>query len=303
MSQRDKQVYYWLKMRKDFFKQHEIKIIRAMPDGEKYVLFYLQLLTESITHEGNLRCSDKIPYTVEMLAAITDTEPEVARGAMDILTKLGLVTVDEDDTVVMLAVKEQGKEMVGSETGQAQKLREWRKKDDKEVTNGLQTGYKEVTNGLQCNPEIRDKSIDINKSINNKKMSMNSKTKSTDIRDIKDIKENNIYQLYQKSIGLINPVICDKLDLYVEDYGEDVVAQAVKVAAECTPDKRNVRYIGGICRNIAYKTGNKDGPTPQPDCPVCHGTGTETLYLRDTGEKISFRCRHCFDPERLAARR
>ena len=36
--------YYWLKLKKDFFKRHDIQIIENMPNGKDYVLFYLKLL-------------------------------------------------------------------------------------------------------------------------------------------------------------------------------------------------------------------------------------------------------------------
>ena len=55
------QKYYWLKLKRDFFKRHDIRIIEAMPNGKDYILFYLKLLCESVDHEGNLRFSEQIP--------------------------------------------------------------------------------------------------------------------------------------------------------------------------------------------------------------------------------------------------
>ena len=74
--------YYWLKLKRDFFKRHDVRIIEAMPNGKDMVLFYLKMLCESIDHGGRLRFSDEIPYTPEMLASITETEKEVAKQAM-----------------------------------------------------------------------------------------------------------------------------------------------------------------------------------------------------------------------------
>ena len=65
--------YYWLKLKRDFFKRHDMKIIENMPNGKDYILFYLKLLVESIDHESELRFSDTIPYNEDMLAVITDT--------------------------------------------------------------------------------------------------------------------------------------------------------------------------------------------------------------------------------------
>lgn len=114
--------YYWLKLPKGFFKRHDIRIIEGMPNGTEYCLFYMKLLCESIDHEGNLRFSDEIPYTPEMLAIITNTNVDVARSALELLRQLKLMEVKEDDTIFMTELPE----MVGSETGMAQYMRERR---------------------------------------------------------------------------------------------------------------------------------------------------------------------------------
>ena len=65
--------FYWLRLKRDFFKRHDIRIIESLPNGKDYCLFYLKLLCESVDHEGNLRFSDQIPYSEDMLATITNT--------------------------------------------------------------------------------------------------------------------------------------------------------------------------------------------------------------------------------------
>ena len=39
----ENQKYYWLKLKRDFFKRHDIRIIEEMPNGKDYILFYLKL--------------------------------------------------------------------------------------------------------------------------------------------------------------------------------------------------------------------------------------------------------------------
>ena len=53
--------YYWLKLPKDFFKRHDITFILSLDEGYQIVLFYLQLMVESIDHDGELRFSPEIP--------------------------------------------------------------------------------------------------------------------------------------------------------------------------------------------------------------------------------------------------
>ena len=116
--------YYWLKLKRDFFKRHDIQIIEAMPNGKDYILFYLKLLCESVDHEGNLRFSDEIPYNAEMLATITGTNVDVVRSAIQIFTQLHMMEIMDDGTFYMSEVEK----MLGSETQWAEKKRAYREK-------------------------------------------------------------------------------------------------------------------------------------------------------------------------------
>ena len=97
----DSKKFYWLKLKRDFFKRHDIRIIEEMPNGKDYVLFYLKLLLESIDHEGSLRFSDTIPYNEQMLSVITNTNVDIVRSAMKLFIELHLIDVLEDQTIYM----------------------------------------------------------------------------------------------------------------------------------------------------------------------------------------------------------
>ena len=68
--------YYWLKMPRNFFKRHDIRIVESLPNGHAVAYFYLKLLVESVDHDGELRFNAAVPYDAEMLATITNTAPE-----------------------------------------------------------------------------------------------------------------------------------------------------------------------------------------------------------------------------------
>ena len=118
--------YYWLKLKKDFFKRHDIRIIEAMPNGKDYILFYLKLLLESIDHEGSLRFSDTIPYNEQMLSVVTDTNVDVVKSAMEMFRQLGMIDIYDDQTIYMAEVNK----LIGSETRWAEKKRIQRAKED-----------------------------------------------------------------------------------------------------------------------------------------------------------------------------
>lgn len=118
--------YYWLKLQRDFFKRHDIRIIEDMKNGKDYVLFYLKLLVESIDHDGNLRFNDTIPYNDTMLATITNTNIDIVRSAMKIFTELKMLEILDDETIFMGEVHK----MLGSETKWAEKKRLYRRIED-----------------------------------------------------------------------------------------------------------------------------------------------------------------------------
>lgn len=120
------QKYYWLKLKRDFFKRHDIRIIEEMPNGKDYVLFYLKLLLESIDHEGSLRFSDTIPYNEQMLSVVTNTNIDIVRAAMKLFIDLNMMSICDDQTIYMNEVEK----LIGSESKWAEKKRLQRAKED-----------------------------------------------------------------------------------------------------------------------------------------------------------------------------
>lgn len=124
--------FYWLKLKRDFFKRHDIRIIEEMPNGKDYVLFYLKLLLESIDHEGSLRFSDTIPYNEQMLSVITNTNVDIVRSAMKLFTELNLIEIFDDQTIYMGEVEK----MIGSESESAGRMRRLRQKQQASLCDG-----------------------------------------------------------------------------------------------------------------------------------------------------------------------
>lgn len=124
MAEYRKEKYYWFKLKDDFFKRHDIKIIKSMPNGKDYVIFYLQLLCESLSHNGKLRFNEEVPYNEEMLSVITDTNIDVVRSAMKLFVQLKIIEIMDDQTIYMTKLQN----MVGSTTVGAEKKKLQRSK-------------------------------------------------------------------------------------------------------------------------------------------------------------------------------
>ena len=120
----DSKKFYWLKLKRDFFKRHDIRIIEEMENGKDYILFYLKMLLESIDHEGHLRFSETIPYNEKMLSVITNTNIDIVRSALKVFTELSMIEIFDDSTIYMSEVSK----LIGSETEYAKKKRAYRQK-------------------------------------------------------------------------------------------------------------------------------------------------------------------------------
>lgn len=140
--------YYWLKLERNFFKRHDIRIVEDMPNGKDYILFYMKLLVESVDHSGSLRFSDTIPYNEQMLSTITNTNIDIVRAAMEIFTSLDMIQILDDNTIYMKEVER----MIGSasNTDNANRQRRFR---EKKKLESLPDNIESVT---KCNASVTD---------------------------------------------------------------------------------------------------------------------------------------------------
>ena len=177
--------YYWLKLKRDFFKRHDIRIVEETPNGKEYILFYLKLLCESVDHDGNLRFSDQIPYNEEMLSVITNTNVDVVRSAVKIFTELKMMEILDDGTIFMAEVEG----MLGFETEWAKKKREYRERQTEERTIEGQCPQNVLT--------MSDKSKSIEKEIEKEKEKDNKRKRFSpptldEVKAYCDERKNNV---------------------------------------------------------------------------------------------------------------
>lgn len=236
----EKKQYYWLKLKRDFFKRHDIRIIEDMPNGEKYLLFYLKLLVESIDHEGKLRFSDTIPYNDTMLGTITATDIDVVRSAVKLFTELGMMEMMDDGTLYM----NQLADMTGHETEWAAKKREYRIQNDTKVQlieDKLRTSQGQKKTMSDKSIEYRDKS------------------KSKD-------KEKSVFG-FHRNVHLT----ADERGKLVAEYGEDGCSQLIERLSgyKAAKGKTYASDLAAIRNWVIKATGIKPSPPPATPCPHC----------------------------------
>lgn len=105
MAEYSKEKLFYLKLNKEFFDQHYIKILETQDNGDKYILFLVKLMCESISHNGYLRFNESIPYDEKMLAAITRTNIDIVRVAIKLFESMGIIEFTKDKTLFIPAVQ------------------------------------------------------------------------------------------------------------------------------------------------------------------------------------------------------
>ena len=127
-SKQDKKKY-WLKLDKDFMKSPQMKVIRNMPNGKDYIIFYLSLMLESVETVGHLRFTSLVPYNAEMLSSVTDTNVDVVRSAIKLFCELGMMQIFDDGTIFMTEVPK----ITGKESESAERVRKYREKQKQDL--------------------------------------------------------------------------------------------------------------------------------------------------------------------------
>jgi predicted phage replisome organizer len=251
MAEYRKEKFYWLKLKRDFFKRHDIKVVESMDNGKEYILFYMKLLLESVDHNGNLRFNETIPYNEKMLATITDTNIDIVRNAMKIFTELKLIDIMDDSTIYMNEVNN----MIGIQTYGAE-----RKQLQRQNNNvNLLSGHK----GDICPPDIdkeieleleKDKEKDITTTNNELFNSSNSQDNDFINRINNDTKVSGVFSDLERKLkwNFLQPkgreltefearLLMEWIDNYPKPYLDHMISELSLI----NDDKKNFKYLRG----------------------------------------------------------
>lgn len=250
--------FYWIKLRENFFQQETIDWLMEQENGSAYIVLYLKmcLLTANTSGELIRTIGDMtIPYEPKKISQKTGFDIDTVNVALSLFKHLGLIEETQGGIPVMPEVKN----MVGSESESAARVRKYRKKKKALQSNG------DVTNkALQSNVEIRDKSIEYrDKSKENREEKVESRKKETGASDdgLKDV-----ITAYRKNIyPMPGEMDLEKLKALADDFGSDTVIKAIDRAV--TRNKRSLAYIHGILKSWqagGYDDENTARPQPTP---------------------------------------
>lgn len=152
--------YYWLKLPKDFFSGIEIKRLRKLAGGDTYTVIYLKMLLLSLETNGIIQFQGICKDIIEEVALEVDEQEDDVRVVFQFLTSTGLLEPISEIEYELT----QTKEMTGSETATAKRVRKHRRK--KALEEQLETEEAERNKDkkmLQSNGQALPRNTDVTK--------------------------------------------------------------------------------------------------------------------------------------------
>jgi predicted phage replisome organizer len=128
--------YYWLKLHNDFFTDKRIKKLRKIAGGDTYTVIYLKMMLKSVNNDGVLEYEGIEGTFAEELALDLDEDEDNVQVTINYLMQTGLLEDIGNGEYSLNEVKN----LVGSESASAQRVREYRKRQD----------------ALQCNTDVTE---------------------------------------------------------------------------------------------------------------------------------------------------
>lgn len=127
MSKYDSTKFYWLQLKEDFFEDDAIQWLEEQkPNGRDYAYFYLKLCLKSLKSNGVLIRkvgNILIPYDNKKLAELTKMDFDTVTVAMELLKKIGLVTILETGEIYINQLENLiGSKSIGAFKKQQQRL-------------------------------------------------------------------------------------------------------------------------------------------------------------------------------------
>lgn len=116
--------YYWLKLKDNFFEGKAMKKLRKIAGGDTYTIIYLKLLLKSMKTDGKLYFDGIEETFCEELALDIDEDTENVKITVMYLQKVGLLKEVNEKEIELIEMKD----MVGSESDSAERVRRMRTK-------------------------------------------------------------------------------------------------------------------------------------------------------------------------------
>lgn len=256
----------WIKLSVNMFDDEKIKLIKTMPEGNKIIVIWVQLLclAGKTNDSGLVYMGQNLSYTDEMLATILDIQVNIIRIAIQALEQLGMIEVKEDGKIDIVnwnkhqniegldrikrqdadrqrvyyyrtKLKELGIDVTDPKIpNSANKIKEYYNSVKKNLTLGLRDSH-----GTELEGELEEEGEEeIDKEL---QLEENQNQTAATTPEI-----NKVNNFFQYNFSDLNQHIKQDLKHWIEEMGSDLVLEAMKRAVEA---EKNYNYAKGIMKS------------------------------------------------------
>lgn len=240
--------FFWLKLKEDFFKQKEIKLLRKIAGGDTHTIIYLKILLLSLKNNGKVYFEGVTDNFFEEIALEIDEDIENVAICMKFLEQKGLLIYDTEDSASLTAIPE----MIGSESESARRVRKHRQnKVLQEKTSQCNAEQLQSNKNVTTEKEL-EKELEIEKE--------KELQQETD-KNQKGLSLSSLFEFWESNgFGMLAPKTRQDLAYWVKDFQElganeqealELIQEALKLAINA--NARRYNYVNGILKNWEAK--------------------------------------------------
>lgn len=235
--------FFWLKLKEDFFKQKEIKLLRKIAGGDTHTIIYLKILLLSLKNNGKVYFEGVTDNFFEEIALEIDEDIENVAICMKFLEQKGLLIYDTEDSASLTAIPE----MIGSESESARRVRKHRQnKVLQEKTSQCNGSALQSNKNVTTEKEL-EKELEIEKE---KELQQETETSG-------QLSLSSLFEFWESNgFGMLAPKTRQDLAYWVEDFQEigatekeaiELIQEALNLAINA--NARRYNYVNGILKN------------------------------------------------------
>lgn len=239
--------FFWLKLKEDFFKQKEIKLLRKIAGGDTHTIIYLKILLLSLKNNGKVYFEGVTDNFFEEIALEIDEDIENVAICMKFLEQKGLLIYDTEDSASLTAIPE----MIGSESESARRVRKHRQ------NKVLQ----EKTSQCNAEPLQSNKNVTTEKELEKELEIEKEKELQQETEPSGQLSLSSLFEFWEcNGFGMIAPRTREDLAYWVKDFQEigateqealELIQEALKLAINA--NARRYNYVNGILKNWEAK--------------------------------------------------
>lgn len=248
----DNKIYYYMRLKEDFYETDEMKILQSMDNGYLYSDILMKLYLKSLKNDGRLMFKDTIPYNPKMISTITGHNIDTVKQALNIFKTLNLIEILDNGAIYMLDIQN----FIGKTSTESDRKRKYRKRIAEEKDKLLGVGQMsgqcplEIEIEKEIEKEIETTTIyNTNNIVREENGNSSSGSSGGDLEILKIAEQRNF---------ILSPIQMEQIITDVKQYSFNEVSKALEIADN--NGKHTYSYVKGILERRRAGDSNSGEP-------------------------------------------